>query len=428
MENKFYFRNCCMAVLGILCILCTWSCQTAHEEETSPPYEMIHLTRFPISLDFLFRTANPTARNHILDGIRTGRPEASMLFLVPYPNFNHNSHFPATLKWYLYSGGHTPISLSLPSFLEVHGESGKPIKIINGIACYNDVTAILHLSYYIRVELGHCCLTQSLVNQFHAATDIDVFGQQRRAVPIAADAVIGFTHLTSALDFMVQDDTHCNFDRLGLYSYMQNRVNPFFYFSDAVQSQLQGFYQAQLTAMEQSGLYPESRLNRTFDINEGHSFYGTWFYKQGYLQLDADDHPYGWYSFDGCILNIMNLSKTDRNTFWKNCNTGLAIAADILGVFCDAFYPGSIPDYQVIGARYMARCDGNVREGIVRLDNFYANVRPSPLYVKYQFVEGDSATIWDDLLQVDYFSSLGSARGPFSSRKLTYIRMYERND
>ena len=73
-------------------------------------------------------------------------------------------------------------------------------------------------------------------------------------------------------------------------------------------------------------------------------------------------------------------------------------------------------DYQVIGGRYMVRCDGNSREGIVRLDNFFANVRPSPLYLKYQFVEGNASTIWDDLLHVDYFSSLSAARGAFTAR------------
>jgi hypothetical protein len=209
---------------------------------------------------------------------------------------------------------------------------------------------------------------------------------------------------------------------------MQNRVNPFLYFSDAVQSQLRGYYQDQLQAMKQSGLYPESRLDRTYDINESQSFFGTWFYQQGDLQLGADSHPYGWYSFDGCILNILNLDRTDRDTFWKNSNTGLVMASDVLGVFCDAFYPGSVPNYEVIGGRYMVRCDGDSREGIVRLDNFFANVRPSPLYLKYQFVEGSGATIWDDQLNVDYFASLTAARGPFSGKKLTYVRMYERSD
>ena len=414
-----------MLLIGLSCVP---ESDNEEEEEEKPPYEMVRLDRFPISLDFLFRIADPTSRNQMLNGIRNGRPESSMLFLVPYPNYHHNGHFPATLKWYLYAGGHTAISLPLPSFLEVRDDSGKPVKTINGIPCINDMTATLHLSFHIRVELGHCCLTQSLVDQYHAAGNIDVFGQQRQAVPVAADAVIGFTHLTSALDFIVQDDSKSNFDPQGLAFYLQNRVNPYFYFSNAVQSQLRGYYQAQLDAMEQSGLYPESRLDRTFDINEAQSFFGTWFYKQGYLQLGADDHPYGWYSFDGCILNILNLDKTDRDTFWKNSNTGLAIAANVLGVFCDAYYPGSVPDYAVIGGRYMVRCDGDNREGIVRLDNFFANVRPSPLYLKYQLVEGNATTIWDDQLDVDYFTSLAAARGSFSSKKLTYVRMYERTD
>ena len=428
MYKRKFFQACRLAALGIIVLFNSLSCVPGTDEGEKPPYEMVRLNRFPISLDFLFRIADPTSRNQMLNGIRIGRPESSMLFLVPYPNYFHHDHFPATLKWYLYSGGHTAISLPRQSFIEVGGDSGKPIEVINGINCINDVTATLHLSYYIRIVLGHCCITQSLANQYHAAGSIDVFGQQRQAVAVAADTVVGFTHLTSALDFVVKDDSKTNFDPQGAVNDKQNCVNPYFYFSDAAQSQLRSYYQAQLDAMKQSGLYPESRLDRTYDINESQSFYGTWFYKEGYLQLGADDHPYGWYSFDGCILNIFNLNKTDRDTFWKNSNSGLAIAADVLGVFCDAYYPGSVPDYQVIGGRYMVRCDGDSREGIVRIDNFFANVRPSPLYLKYQLVEGSAATIWDDQLHIDYFSSLAAARGSFSGKKLTYIRMYERND
>jgi hypothetical protein len=432
MDKKYFFSACRLAALGLIVVSTISACNTLTDEETDaeqrPPYEKVVLDRFPVSLDFLFRTADPARKNQMLSGIRSGRPESSMLFLVPYPNYHHNSHFPATLKWYLYCGGHTAISLPRPSYLEVQGDSGRPIEVIDGVPCVNDVKATLHLSYYIRVALDHCCLAQSLVDQYHAAGRIDVFGKKIQAIALAADAVFGFSHQTSALDFIVEDDGHCNFDPLGELTYLQNRVNPFFYLSAAVRNQLRGYYQDQLLAMQQSGLYPESHLDRTFQINEGQSFFGTWFYKQGYLQLDADDHPYGWYSFDGCILNILNLNKTERDTFWKNSSTGLAIASDVLGVFCDAFYPGSVPDYEVIGGRYMVRCDGDSRAGIVRLDNFFANVRPSPLYLKYEFAEVSATTIWDDQLHVDYFTSLAAARGPFSGRKLTYVRMYERTD
>jgi hypothetical protein len=428
MDKKRLWRACRLAALAFLVANGVMSCKQETQEAEKPAYQMVRLSRFPVSLDFLFRVADPTSRNQMLNGIRNGRPEASMLFLVPYPNYHHHDHFPATLKWYLYTGGHTPISLPLPSFLEVRDDEGKPTVVIDGVTCINDVTATLHLSYYIRVMLGHCCLSQNLVNQYHAAGTVDVFGQQRQAVAVAADAVVGFSHASSALDFIVMDDTHRNFDPQGEITNKQNCVNPYLYLSDPAQSQLRSYYQAQLDAMKLSGLYPESRLDRTYDINEAQSIYGTWFYKQGYLSLGAGNHPYGWYSFDGCILNILSLDKTDRDTFWKNSNNGLAIAADVLGVFCDAFYPGSVPDYEVIGGRYMVRADGDSREGVVRLDNFFANARPSPLYMKYQFVEGNASTIWDDQLNVDYFSSLAAARGPFSARKLTYIRMYERAD
>lgn len=394
-----------------------------------PPYQKILLNRFPVSLDVLFHTNDTTQQNIILNGIRTGRPEASMLFLVPYPNYNHSGHFPATLKWYLYTQAATPVSLPVAGYLEISGDAGKTTRLINGITCVMDITATIHLSYYIRVQLGHVCIDKRLVDAYHGAGPANVFGQQRLAIPVSADEILGSTlpqDVGAALDFIIQDDTNKNFDPNGIFSYYQNWVNPYLYFTPAVKTQIDSYYQVQLDAMAQSGLYPESILNRTHDINEANSFFGTWFYHSGPLQFGASDHLMGWYSFSGSVLNIQNIAKTDRATFWKDASTGQPFGADVIGVFCDALFPATAPAYTHIGGRYMRLVSGDNRNGIVRLDPFFYYSNASPVYLKVQFMEGNPLTIWDDQLITEVFPTLLAAQGGFTLSSSTYYRMYER--
>lgn len=349
-----------------------------------------------------------------------------MLFLVPYPNYNHSGHFPATLKWYLYTQAATPVSLPVAGYLEISGDSGRPTQVLNGVNCVMDITATIHLSYYIRIQLAHACIDKRLVDAYHAAGSVNVFGLQRQAVPVAADEILGSTLPTGALDFIIQDDTNSNFDPAGLFSYYQNWVNPFLYFTTAVQNQIRSYYQIQLDAMAQSGLYPESALDRTFDINEANSFFGTWFYHSGPLQLTVTDHLMGWYSFSGSIINLQSVAKTDPATFWKDANTGLPFASDMIGVFCDALFTGTVPAYSHIGGRYMRLESGDTRNGVVRLDPFFYYPAAATLYLKFQFIEGNPLTIWDDQLVTEVFTTLGAAQGPFSPASSTYYRMYER--
>lgn len=422
------YRRSFSALLGCGLLLLMAACggNSGGTDGPPPPYEKVVLNKFPLSLDFLFRTDGPV-RGQILTGIRTGRPEATMQFLVPYPNYNHSGHFPATLKWYLYTQGATPVSLPVAGFLEVSGETGAATQVLNGVNCVVDITATIHLSYYIRVMLGHVCIDKRLVDAFHAAGSVDVFGKQRHAIPVAAGAVLGSTLPAGALDFIIQDDTNSNFDPNGIFSYYQNWVNPFFYFTPEIQNRIRTLYQPELDAMTQSGLYPESALDRTFDINEAGSFFVTWFYRSGPLQLgSANDHLMGWYSFSGSIINLLGVDRTDHETFWKDSNTGQPFGADMIGVFCDALYGGTVPLYTHIGGRYMVQMEGGNQNAIVRLDPFFYSLSATPLYLKLQFIEGNSATPWDDQLVAETFTSLAAAQSPFTNAKSIYVRMYER--
>jgi len=134
----------------------------------------------------------------------------------------------------------------------------------------------------------------------------------------------------------------------------------------------------------------------------------------------------GWYSFSGSVLNIQNVAKTDPATFWKDANTGLPFGPDMIGVFCDALFTGTVPAYTHIGGRYMRLVSGDNRNGIVRLDPFFYGPNANPVYLKVQFIEGNPLTIWDDQLITEVFPSLLAAQGVFTLSSSTYYRMYER--
>jgi hypothetical protein len=426
--SKLRLKAFSYMLLAVVILTLLFACggSGGNSNASPPPYQKILLNRFPLSLDVLFRTNDITQQNLILDGIRTGRPEASMLFLVPYPNYNHSGHFPATLKWYLYTQSATPVSLPVAGYLEISGDAGKATQVLNGVNCVMDITATIHLSYYIRIQLGHACIDKRLVDAYHAAGAANIFGKQLKAVPVAADEILGSTLPTGAIDFIIQDDTNKNFDPNGIFSYYQNWVNPYLYFTQTVQTQINSYYQIQLNAMAQSGLYPESILTRTYDINEANSFFGTWFYHSGPLQLVANDHLMGWYSFSGSVLNIQNVAKTDQITFWKDANTGQPFGADMIGVFCDALFAGTASAYNQLGGRYMRLEIGDRRNGIVRLDPFFYNQAASTVFLKVQFIEGNPLTIWDDQLITEAFPTLLVAQGGFTLSSSTYYRMYER--
>lgn len=368
----------------------------------------------------------------MLAQIRSGATEASALFLTPYPNYFHDSHYPATLKWYLYTMGATPISLPRSSHLTIGDEAGKPVRVIDGVACVTNVSATLHLNYHIRIQLGHVCITQDLVNRVHAAPVADLYGYRVQAVQLPAGTVFGYTMDASqpyALDFVVEDDTVSNYGPAAAGMWVKARANPFLYFTPAVQDQIRSFYQAQLDAMVASGRYPESRLDRSYDINQGGTLFGCWFYKEGGLQFGAANHLYGWYSFNGAIVNLLDVAKTDRNTFTLDSSTGQPFGAAMVGVYSDAqFAGGSYPGYLPVGGRYMVRISGDDRSGVVRLDPFFSVVRPGPIFLKYTLDERGNTNMYDDLLHLEYFSTAEAAAGPFSASKLTYIRLYERTD
>jgi hypothetical protein len=390
-----------------------------------PPYQKILMDKFPVSLSALFWYDNLTEQASIMTGVSSGQTEQSNEIFDPYPYYTHESHSPATFKWYLYA--HRPLAISFPvnTTMEVVNIRSNLNETINGTIISVNIEVVFYLNYYISITLDHSCLNYSLLNEWQTAPASSFYNMTGQFVPIPANTIIGYTDNVTALDYIVSDLSVFNYGTTLGGPWGLHDVNPYFYFTKSVQAELVSNYSVQYDAMEKSGLFIEGALNQNFTINEAGRFFGAWFYESGYLPLNSSDHLQGWYGFNGGILDILDVNQTDNLTFYKDKNTGLPFNSSMVGVYYDAQYgPVSmVPGYDPIGGKYMYFQQGNFVQGIVRLDNFFENTRPGPIYMKYQLIPGN-ASMYSDLLRVDYFSNLSAAEGPFSADNLTYARIY----
>jgi hypothetical protein len=388
-----------------------------------PPYVRQILNRFPVSLDRLFWMDNTTKRNMIVNSIKTGQTEDSAPFIVPYPNYFHAAHSPAAFKWYLYAFRPLAISFPIDSYFNLYQDRGNSTETINGTVIKVDLHVEFAVAYSISIILDHVCVNQSLFNAWQAAPLSYVWGFFGKFVHVPANATIGYTHNSTALDFYVSDTFVLNYGTATDYSGVLHEANPFFYFTQAVQDDIIAHYQTQYDAMKQSGLYVESGMNRTYDINEANSLFGTWFYHAGYFNLNSSHHTMGWYSFDGAILNILNVNKTSRDTFFKDKGLGSNFNSSMIGVFYDAHYV-AVQNYGRHGGVYAYLKQGDLTQGIICFNSFFDTGSSSQMYIRYSLIPSGSS-MYGDLLRVDYFNSLSSAQAGFTANNLTYIRLYE---
>jgi hypothetical protein len=302
-------------------------------------------------------------------------------------------------------------------------DRGNSTETINGTVMKVDLHVVFALTYYVSVILDHVCINQSLFDAWQATSTSRMWGDYGKWVSIPGNATLGYTHNSSALDFYLTDKTVFNYDATADYASILHAANPFFYFTPTVQAQVMTYYQSQYDAMKQSGRYVEGAMNRTYNINEANSIFGAWFYQNGFMVLNSSHHQYGWYAFDGAVLNILNVNKTDRPTFFKDKNTGLDFNASMIGVYYDSQYV-HVAGYSPIGGKYMYHKEGSYSQGIACLSNFFTDTRPGPIFMKYQLILGGSS-MFSDTLRIEYFTSLVAAQGGFTASNLTYVRLYE---
>ncbi len=123
-------------------------------------------------------------------------------------------------------------------------------------------------------------------------------------------------------------------------------------------------------------------------------------------------------------MNILNVNKTDKQTFYKDIKTGKNFANDMIGVYTDGDYV-LVEGYTLVGILYIYLADGDFKEGVVKMTEFLYNEWSGVVYMKYQLNENFGGNIYDDTLYIEYFNSLSAAKGAFTENKFTYIRLWE---
>ncbi len=391
---------------------------------TPPPYEHVQLSRFPISLDALFLTDLPTNRTDRLDQLAAGMTQGCNPFIDPYPNYFTRGHAPATFKWYINPMRHLPISFPIDTYFKWCSPHEFTTITINGSTIMRNIGAEFQISYYIYVGFDHVCLNQSLYTAFNNAGSLDVFGKSMKAVLIPANTIIGFSEETGGPDFLMVDSYYTHPNMLQDQSWHCHGQNPLFYFTPGVQTDILDHYEAQHETMKLSGAYVEGSLNRTYDINEAGTIFGTWFYKQGWFALNASHHVQdAWYGFDASTIELIDVNKTDHETFYKDVFKGSNFGSNMTGVFYDARYV-SVEGYVPIGGKYMYFVEGNNATGIIKLENFVNNIRLGTIYCKYQLNEFGDTNPLNDMLSIEYFTTLPGAQGDFTPNELRYTRTY----
>lgn len=392
-----------------------------------PPYEQILLNRFPISLDELFLVNNHTAQQQKLYSIGNGSWWNANYFMVPYPFHFHLDHAPAAAKWYLYEDNHLDVSLPLDAYLEITDEDSSEIKIINGSEIQMNLGINMHISYYITIKLGHICVNKSIVDAYHSAGQVNVFGRKLKAVYISGNTTFGFTsNETHALDFLIEDKHEPNYPlKSGLSGIVDYNKNPYFYFTESARQEIDSYYDIQYERMKLSGLYPEGDLNQTLDINEVSTLFGTWFYSEGPLTLNDTHHGDFWYRFDGSMLNMLDINNTNTQTFYKDKNKNDNFTEDpkMIGVYGDADYV-DVDNYDLIGVRYMYLINGSMNEGVINLTELADNIRTGEIYMKFRLLSSPDS-IYEDVLWLEYFNNISEANGDFTANKYVYKRFYE---
>jgi hypothetical protein len=397
---------------------------TMSKAQSPPPYEQVLLPAFPVPLDQVFLNNSPSEQSMILGQIRNWHTGAAGYLIAPYPNSFYLDKYPMCAKWYVNCRDYLNVTIPVESYM-ILGEdwSEQATQIINGTERRMDLGVELYLSHYINLFLGHICVNESLVQDFNSATEIDVFGHNLKAVYIPPNTTIGVS-VWMTFDILVYDYYQPNFPNYPGEDGFVYASNPFHYFTETAQNEILSHYQIQYDAMKESGGWIESSLNRTININEEGTLFGTWWYHDWPYELNSSitDSEYK-YTFDGSILNIMNVNRTDRDTFFKDVKTDENYTDNMIGVYgdCNGI---DVDNYTLVGCRYCYLLQGNTNQGIINLTEFHNNELTGKVYMKFEVIES-STSIYEDLLYVEYFNNLTEAQGPFTSNKITYIRKDE---
>jgi hypothetical protein len=357
------------------------------------------LTTFPVDLDLLFWEDQPLVQAARLNDIGNG---TWGWMLTPWGGHFISSHFEGADKWYFYCDRPlemvAPLSGKLCNYKVNNGTETN----IEGTDVIVDVRLGIDIGENCKVEFQHLTIPVSLHDEVkdgrHSFTEGDLLGYPTEWSP-------GFWTI----------DFH--------YLFKNENICPYPALSPTIQTKITSLYSLQYEKAKQAGVYPESKLCNNFSISVKETLWGVWEYVNGPLNsvlLEEADRLFGQ-AGGGITLLSRDLSNSD--TFWRNRNhPSENMTSDFVGMFEDG-HRTSTSGYNKVGESMVKLIEGDEQNGILELitTSHFDWGYDTSVYARFS-VDLKGSGLNDDLLTIEYFSSLSEAQAGFTNDALTYQR------
>lgn len=360
--------------------------------------DLVTLNSFPIDLDLLFWSDQPEIRAQRLNAIGNG---TWGWMLTPWGGHFISSHFEGADKWYFYADRPLNITAPISGKVQQYRVSDGSSAIVNGNPVIVDVRLVIDIGSGCSVKFEHLTILESLHDQVKDGN-----------YKFTLDEFLGYPTEWSPGFWTI--DFH--------YWYKSEDICPYPALSQSLQEQLTTLYNLQYARAKIGGVYPQSTLCNDMNISIRDSFWGVWEYKTGpYDSFMTDvDRIFG-YEVGG--FTFLNRELTNPQTFHRDMiNLSKELSPDIIGVFRDAGN-GDVPGYDSLGTCMVEQVEGDNLEGILELiiiDSWDWGDTAS-VYTRYS-LDTKTSKLGDDLLTIEYFSTLSEAQDGFTENSIIYQR------
>jgi len=212
----------------------------------------------------------------------------------------------------------------------------------------------------------------------------------------------------------------------GIDFYYYNSEGPIWSYhalSSSLQNKIDKIWGFQYEQAKISGLHPETYPCNPLNVGIENTVWGTWQYQ--IVPFDSYFDGLGERDFisDCSAFTFLHRNYTNPETYWENpLHPAENLSIDILGQYSDYYADEDIPGYNQTGISLVKQVEGDSLDGILELEttggDWGWNIS---IYAKYQVLEYESG-LEDDILKIEYFSSLSQAQNGFTEKNMTYSR------
>ncbi|MFW9921948.1 MAG: hypothetical protein ACFFDW_01520 [Candidatus Thorarchaeota archaeon] len=357
------------------------------------------MNTFPVDIDLLFWQDDPNALAAKLNAIGNC---SNGWIMSPWGGHFVSNHIEGADKWYLYCGRNLEVYAPADGdFCDNINVGNGTVDNIGGHDVVVDVAISIDLGQSCIVQFGHINLLESIYNQITSNNNYH----------FTEGEVIGVTPNPWAMDFYYYTGSN------------RESISPYAALSTSLQAQIDYYYGLQYERAKISGLHPEGKMSNPFDINLAESIWGTWQYRTGPYDIQFAAMAWPGESQFG-FITLLNRSLTTEETFFRNPldpeNKNLT---DIdLGIFGDGNGP-AIPEYSKIGQSLVRLVEGTKTDGILSIITieYQAWGQNTTIYTRV-FLEENNTGYTDDILSIEYFTTLEDAQAGFTSDRIIYER------